>query len=102
MEYENYVMWMNFSYEEFRAMMETLAINVIKSWMIITAVFLTVFIIYALKKKKHKLDPESYRKFKMICEWENRSREDQTKHIIKMYIDAYSEKNGIDWEQRLY
>lgn len=104
MEYENYVQWMEFSYEEFRTAMETLAINVIKSWIIIISLSIAIAVImYFLgRKSRYKVTPETNRKLKQICRWEERPIRYQVKHIIEMYVDAYTEKNKIDWDQRLF
>lgn len=95
--YDAYIMLQNMSYEEFEKLVTTGYLKTIIEWLIIAVIF---FILG--KWSRYKINPESKRKLKQICRWEKRPVRYQVRHIIEMYIDAYSEKNGIDWEQRLY
>lgn len=100
MSYELYEIVTNMSYEEFARGYDSYMTSSIRT----AAVFIIMAVIMFLigKRSNYKLDPESCRKLKQICKWEKRPVRYQVKHILEMYIDAYSEKNGIDWEQRLY
>ena len=57
-----------------------------------------------LLKNLHKLrlSPQTRRKLKIICKIERRPYEEQIKLIIDMFIDAYTEKHKINWDEHLY
>lgn len=95
--YDAYLIMQNMSYEEFEKLIITGYSKQALDYIAIAIIFLLIG-----KRIRYKLDPESRRKLKQICRWEKRPVRYQVRHIIEMYIDAYSEKNGIDWEQRLY
>lgn len=95
--YEAYTLLQSMSFEEFEKL-------VARGWLMGIPNYLIIALIMFLigRRSKYKLDSETSRKLKQICRWEKRPARYQVRHIIEMYIDAYSEKNEIDWEQRLY
>lgn len=97
MLYESYMLMRNMTYEEFKASVIS-GYYEIALWLVIVG--LAMFIIG--KWSRYKLNPEENRKLKQICRWEQRPVRYQVKHIIEMFIEAYTEKNDINWEQRLY
>lgn len=64
-----------------------------------------IICIWTIRKRNKNayfhLDNDSEKKLLKICDWENRARKDQVKHIIKQYIDHYSRINSIDWNEYL-
>lgn len=50
----------------------------------------------------HKVSKESKNKLRVISKMERRPIAEQVGLIIDMYIDAYSEKHNINWDEYLY
>lgn len=69
---------------------------------------MTIIIILLLLKllkesaASYKLDSMYKRKLKEICKIEKRPIKHQVKYILEMYIDAYEDKNSINWDKYLY
>ena len=62
-----------------------------------------IICIYIIRKRKknnfYTLDGENDAKLKKISNWENRTKHDQVKHIIKQYIEHYTRVNKINWDE---
>ena len=97
MLYEAYTVMQNMSYREF---IDAYMAGIYRTAIELFAIGFIMFIIG--RWTRYKLNPEQTRKLKQICKWEQRPVRYQVKHIIEMFIEAYTEKNDIDWEKRLY
>lgn len=95
--YEAYLDWMQMDYSEFVIRMKLIKMSNI------IYIGITIFcLIQIIKFARFQLDPETYRKLKKISQWENRSKENQVIHIIKMYIDNFTKLHNINWDEHLY
>lgn len=46
------------------------------------------------KRVQYLLDNDTYKKFKKICDSEERSESKMTERIVKKYIEEYEQKQG--------
>lgn len=79
--------------------------NFVGSWVFLIAycIYLLIIIIIITKKAyDRKVSKEYRKKLKSICKMEHRPISEQVGLIIEMYVDAYTEKNKINWDEILY
>ena len=94
MLHEIYLELTQLTYPEF---VETYYSGLIKE--IIAEIIVATLFFYLGRKTHYKLDPEDNRKLKQICRWEKRPMRYQVKHILEMFIEHYTNKNNINWNE---
>lgn len=71
--------------------------------MLVIIYAMIIYLAYRLNNSfKNKLSKDSKRKLKHICKMERRPVTEQVSLIIDMFIDAYTEKHKINWDEYLY
>jgi len=95
--YEAYRLIQSMTYAEF-VEYEKLGLRTIAFFVIGIGIIMFIF----GKKSILKIDKEKQRKLKHIAKMEHRSIKEQIGLIIEMFIEAYTEKNNISWDEYLY
>ena len=89
---ETYQYFMQISFEEFVWRAQCINAAQIMLWISAAGAFL-----FALKMRLPKI---TRKKFKYICQMEDRTYINQEKKIIKEFIDRYEKDHGLIWDDQ--
>lgn len=94
MLYEAYLEMLEMTYPEF---VNVFISGTVRRFITFTVTALLFFCIG--KSSQNMLDTQNSRKLKQICRWEKRPMRYQVKHILEMFIEHYTDKNNINWDE---
>lgn len=67
------------------------------------SIIVTAIVFFFIGKiSQYSLEPEEKRKLKQISKWEKRPLRYQVKHILEMFLEHYTSKHEINWDEINY